>query len=131
MILPVLCSFSRDAALVLVDVLLSLLGRLGGPKGRCPQASFIVGPTDCVMEDRILLPVSLNAAGKLGRDFAMVFLCVLGVGEEGSNLSTGVLTRSDLRLVEFADSVVLVSFGSVIMRFSFSGSASILSTVSL
>ena len=129
MILLVLCSFSRDAALVLVDVLLSLLGCLGGPRGLCSQASSIVGLTDCVMEDRILLPVSLNVAGKLGRDFAVVFLGVLGfLGGVGSNLSTGVLTRSDLRLVE---SVFLISSCSVIIRLLFPGSASILSSASL
>ena len=119
MILPVLCSLSRDAALVLVDVLLSLLGRLVGPRGRCSQASFIVGLTDCVMEDRLLFPVSLNVARKLGRDFAVVFLGVLGflgVGGVGSNLSTGVLTRSDLRFVE---SVFLISSCSVIIRLLF------------
>ena len=134
LILPVLCSFSRDAALVLVDVLLLLLGCLGGPRGRCSQASFIVGLTDCVLDNRILLPVSLKVAGKLGRDCAVVFLGVpgflgfLGVGGVGSNLSTGVLTRSYLRLVK---SVVPVSFCSVIVKVFFSGSASILSSASL
>ena len=124
MILPVLCIFSRDAALVLVDVLLTLLGCLGGPRGRCSQASVI-------MEDRILLPVSLKVVGKLGRDRAVVFLGVLGfldslgVSRLGSNLSTGVLTRSDLLLV-----TVPVSSCSVIIKF-FSGSASILSSASL
>ena len=132
MILPVLCSFSRDAALVLVDILLSLLGCLGGPRGRCSQASFIVGLTDCVIDDRILLPVSLKVSGKLGRGRAVVFLGVpgfldfLGVAGLGSNLSTGVLTRLDLRLV-----MVPVLSCSVIIKVFFSGSASILSSASL
>ena len=127
MILPVLCIFSRDAALVLVDVLLTLLGCLGGPRGRCSQASVII-------EDRILLSVSLKVVGKLGRDRAVVFLGVpgfldsLGVARLGSNLSTGVLTRSDLRLV-----MVPALSCSVIIKVSFSGSASasILSSASL
>ena len=116
MILPVLCIFSRDAALVLVDVLLTLLGCLGGPRGRCSKASVII-------EDRILLPVYLKVVGKLGRDRAVVFLGVLGfldslgVAGLGSNLSTGVLTRSDLRLV-----MVPALSCSVIIKVSFSGS---------
>ena len=131
-ILPVLCSFSRDAALVLVEVLLSLLGCLGGPRGLFSHASFLPCCTVCAIDDivpKILLPVFLNAVGKLGRDLFLGFLDVLGV-RDGSNLFTDFLILSDLRPPESDNLVADVALdpaSSVIsssLTCPFSGSAS-------
>ena len=95
-ILPVLSSFSRDAALVLVEVLLTLLGRMGGPRGLFAHASFRTGCAALAIDDifpEILLPVDLTADGKLVRDF---LIGVLGEGD-GSNFLTGLEILVDLR----------------------------------
>jgi hypothetical protein len=78
-ILPALCIFSRDAALVMVEVLLSLLGCLGGPRGLFAHASLRTGRTVWVKDNifpDFMLPVFLTVDSKLVRDF---LLCVLGV----------------------------------------------------
>ena len=85
---PVLCSISRDAALVLVEVLHSLdvlLGLLGGPigYGLFSQAPFNTDSTFFTINDVActLLTVFFTIVGKLGHDFLLGVFGNLGAGE--------------------------------------------------
>ena len=115
LILPVCCIFSRDAVLVLVDVLLSLqdelLGLLGGPTG-C-GVIFLASLNAVFMVFTIEDHVFINVLGTEDTFWRVTILSVLSPGE-GSKFSTVLVNLPDFLFPE-PDEPVVDTVGSPVI----------------